>query len=146
MKLFIVFIFLFLSMTVFPGASFAETIRFIGPAVSPEVKVELADTPSKAERGLMFRKDIPEGTGMWFVFSEDAERVFWMKNVIFPLDLIFIDKGFVIRKIAKTVLPCVQEPCPRYYSDAPVRYVLEVRGGYCDRNGVKEGQKVEYVK
>ncbi|MBF0292239.1 MAG: DUF192 domain-containing protein [Nitrospinae bacterium] len=108
--------------------------------------MEVADTPSKAERGLMFRKKLDDGTGMWFIFSDDAERVFWMKNVSFPLDMIFIDKNFSIRRIVKMVPPCIQEPCPRYYSEAPVRYVLEVPGGYCERKGVKKGQKVEYVK
>lgn len=137
---------IFISITILSSPSFAETIRFIGINPSLEVKVELADTQPKAERGLMFRKAIPEGTGMWFVFRDDAERVFWMKNVIFPLDMIFIDKSFVIRKIEKTVPPCVHEPCPRYYSGVPVRYVLEVPGGYCERKGVKEGQKVEYVR
>lgn len=137
---------IFVSITIQSSSSFAETVRFIGVNPSLEVKVELADTQSKAERGLMFRKDIPEGAGMWFVFRDDAERVFWMKNVIFPLDMIFIDKGFVIRKIEKTVPPCVHEPCPRYYSGVPVRYVLEVPGGYCERKGVKEGQKVEYAR
>ena len=83
---------------------------------------------------------------MWFIFSDDAERVFWMKNVTFPLDMIFIDKSFAIRKIIRMVPPCIQEPCPRYYSGVPVRYALEVPGGYCDRKGVKEGQKVELAK
>lgn len=83
---------------------------------------------------------------MWFLFGEDSEKVFWMKNVTFPLDMIFIDASFVIRKIIRMVPPCIQEPCPRYYSGAPVRYVLEVPGGYCGSKGVKEGQKVEYTK
>jgi hypothetical protein len=142
----IVWIISFLYTLAIPIPSFAATIRFIGPALSPEVSVELADTPSKAELGLMHRKGLPEGTGMWFIFGEDAEKVFWMKNVIFPLDIIFIDKNFEIRKIAKMVPPCIQEPCPRYYSGSPARYVLEVPGGYCERKGVKEGQKVKYSK
>lgn len=146
MKLSIVLIILFLSIAVFPVSSFAETVSIIGPTPVPQVKVELADTPSKAELGLMYRKGLPEGDGMWFIFGEDAERAFWMKNVIFPLDIIFIDKNFSILKIAKMVPPCIQEPCPRYYSSAPARYVLEVPGGYCERKGVKEGQKVKYAQ
>lgn len=133
-------------ISILPNSSFAETVRFVGANPALEVKVELADTQSKAERGLMFRKDMPEGTGMWFIFGDDAERVFWMKNVIFPLDMIFIDKSFVIRKIEKMAPPCVHDPCPRYYSGGPARYVLEVPGGYCGRKGVREGQKVEYTR
>jgi hypothetical protein len=146
MKPLIALIFLSLSTALLAIPSFAQTARIIGPTPTPQVKLELADTPAKAERGLMFRKDIPEGTGMWFIFAEDAERVFWMKNVSFPLDMLFIDASFTIRKIIKMVPPCIREPCPRYYSGTPVRYVLEVPGGYCQRRDVKEGQKVEYAQ
>jgi hypothetical protein len=136
------FLFLFVQITAIH--TYAASVEFVNLNPPRTVQVDLADTPSKAERGLMFRNSLPEGSGMWFIFPDDLERVFWMKNVGFSLDIVFIDKNYVIKKIERMVPPCVKEPCPRYYSNAPVRYVLEVPGGYCGKMGVKEGQKVEY--
>jgi len=106
--------------------------------------VELAVTPQQWARGLMFRKELEPGHGMLFIFNNDERLTFWMKNVRFPIDIIFLDKDFVIRKIWKSVPPCVMEPCGTYSSGGDVRYALETEAEFCDMHGITENQKIRY--
>lgn len=118
------------------------------PEAEPSVTldVEIADSPIKWIRGLSKRETLPDGSGMFFVFEEDGLRTFWMKDVHFPIDIIFIDGDMVIKKIWKSVPPCEKEPCELYPSGGPVRYALETHAGFCDKYGVKVGQKVEFKR
>jgi len=120
--------------------SIASQVIFDGGARA--VTVEVADTPQKRTLGLMYRRPLTEDRGMWFVFPQEEALVFWMKNVSFPIDIIFIDKSLTIRYIWKSVPPCASEPCPRYPSNAPAQYVLEVISGFCEKYGIRENQKV----
>ena len=90
----------------------------------------------------MFRKKLDEGTGMWFIFSDDAERVFWMKNVSFPLDMIFISRDFKIVDI-KYAEPCIQDQCTSYVSSKLAKYVLEVNGNFTIRRDIAVGNEVK---
>ena len=63
------------------------------------LRAELADTPAKRSRGLMFRPPLPEGTGMLFLFPADRRGGFWMRDTVAPLSIAFIDAGGVIREI-----------------------------------------------
>src|SRR5512135_523644 len=79
-------------------SSFTACAAPTGPRVVLEsggkslpVAVELADTEAKRERGLMFRKELPDGRGMLFLFDEEGEHSFWMKDTLIPLDLIYVD-------------------------------------------------------
>jgi len=125
------------------SSSGAGTVSF-PDAGGASVKVEVADTPEKQTVGLMYRASLAEDRGMWFIFPDEQERVFWMKNVKFPIDIIFVDGEYKIKTIWKSVPPCVSEPCPTYHSGAAVRYVLEVVSGFCERHGVRENQLVTY--
>src|SRR5262245_26903223 len=55
-----------------------------------EVAVEVVSTPETLARGLMYRTDLADGRGMLFVFPEESDHRFWMKNTLIPLDMIFI--------------------------------------------------------
>jgi len=125
------------------SSSGAGTVSF-PDAGGASVKVEVADTPDKQTVGLMYRASLAEDRGMWFIFPEEQARAFWMKNVKFPIDIIFVDKEYKIRTIWKSVPPCAAEPCPIYHSGAAVQYVLEVVSGFCERHGVRENQRVTY--
>ncbi len=106
------------------------------------IDVEVADTGAERALGLMFRSSIPADKGMWFIFEEEAPQVFWMKNVSFPIDILFIDKDYFIRKIWRSVPPCVADPCDFYQSGVEIKYTLETAAGFCDANGIKENQRV----
>jgi uncharacterized membrane protein (UPF0127 family) len=103
------------------------------------VRVELALTREAQARGLMFRTELADGTGMLFVFDEESDRSFWMSNTPIPLDIVYIRGDGVIRTIAARTTPYSERSIP---SRGPVRYVLEVPGGWCERHGVKPGDKV----
>jgi uncharacterized membrane protein (UPF0127 family) len=107
-----------------------------------EVALEVADTPETRTRGLMYRTTLPDGSGMLFVFDEESNHEFWMKNTLIPLDMIFIAADGAIVGVAADTIPL---------STAGVgvgrrsRFVLEVPGGWAARHGVKTGDRVELV-
>lgn len=102
------------------------------------VAVELAADPASRERGLMFRQRLDEGRGMLFVFEEEEEHSFWMKNTLIPLDMIFVSaEGRVVGVVSRA------EPlslAPR--TGGRCRYVLEVPGGWAEVRGVQPGDRV----
>ncbi len=105
-----------------------------------EVVVELARTDAERERGLMFRDHLDRDQGMLFVFDEDSEHTFWMKNTLIPLDMIFIDGLGRIVGIVSRAEPLTLAP----RSAPPSRYVLEVVGGWAEEHGVKVGDTVRF--
>ncbi|VAX20346.1 hypothetical protein MNBD_NITROSPINAE02-977 [hydrothermal vent metagenome] len=114
-------------------------------ALTPQtVSVEVMSSGDQRAKGLMYRDGLEEGTGMFFVYPEEQLLAFWMKNMRFSIDIIFIDKNFVIRKIWRSVPPCVDEPCEIYQSVENVRYTLEVDAGFCEQYGVMEKQRIQY--
>ena len=91
--------------------------------------VEIADTPSKRQKGLMFRKHLCGACGMLFIFEKEEPLNFWMKNTLIPLDIVFISKDKKAVDLA-TLKPCPDEGnCPIYESKSPAQYVLEVKAG-----------------
>ena len=88
--------------------------------------VEIAETEAQREKGLMFRKKLPEGQGMLFDFHRDQEVALWMENTYIPLDMIFIRGDGRILRIAEKTEPLSTRIIP---SGGPVRAVLEVIGG-----------------
>ena len=100
--------------------------------------VEIADTPESRELGLMFRESLDKDKGMLFIFDDEAERTFWMKNTKIPLDMIFIDADNKIIHIL-TAEPCAEEPCKIYSPELPTKYVLEINAGESDKRGIKIG-------
>ena len=99
---------------------------------------EIADTPQTREKGYMFRKNIPDGTGMLFIFENDRVLNFWMKNTPTPLSIAYIDYKGVIKDIFD------MKPFDLKDITAPgyVRYALEVPQGWFERAGIKVGDKL----
>jgi len=94
--------------------------------------LELAKTEASRSKGLMFRKEVPVGKGMIFVFEKPELQTFWMKNVPIALDILFFDAaGKLINSM--TMIPeseLVQDLfLKRYASDRPSQYVVELRDG-----------------
>jgi uncharacterized protein len=102
------------------------------------VQVEVADTDPKRERGLMFRKELPDGHGMLFLFDEEGEHSFWMKDTLIPLDLIFVDASGRVTGIIAQARPLTLQP----RSGGPSRMVLEVPGGWAAAHGVRVGDRM----
>jgi uncharacterized membrane protein (UPF0127 family) len=99
------------------------------------VVVELASTPEAREQGLMFRESVPDGTGMLFVFGDEAIRGFWMRNTYVDLDIAFMDASYRVVDIQQLEAMDTEVRDSR----APFMYALEVRRGWLADHGVEVG-------
>lgn len=114
------------------------------------LKVEVADDEEERSRGLMEREELEEGRAMWFVFNEEAQRKFWMKNTKIPLDIIFFNKDKEVVSFVENMEPCLipEDPearrpnCPSYSSLEPAMYALEVPAGFVKDKVVEVGDKI----
>jgi uncharacterized membrane protein (UPF0127 family) len=105
------------------------------------VDVEVAATRDSRTRGLMWRTELAEGTGMLFLFERDQPLSFWMKNTLIPLDMIFIRSDLTIVGIVERAEPKTFSPrAPKGDS----MYVLEVPSGWTEKIGLKPGLKVTF--
>ena len=103
--------------------------------------VEIAQNDAERAKGLMFRKELPEGQGMLFDFKQDQDVAFWMKNTYIPLDMIFIRGNGTILRIEENATPLSTKNIP---SGGPVRAVLEVIGGTARKLGISAGDHVAH--
>lgn len=110
------------------------------------VQVEVEDTDNSRSQGLSGRASLAEGSGMLFVFDSPGTYGFWMKEMNFAIDIIFIDASGVVVTIAKDASPSGyhQNPPQVFYPYLPVQYVLEVSAGFAAQHGVMVGQKVTF--
>ena len=110
------------------------------------VNALVADTPQKQEKGLMFVKDLPENKGMLFVFNQEEEQAFWMKNTLIDLDIVFIGPDKRVTSVAEQV--------PHSYTYTPDsdvaralgqgQYVLELAAKTAAGHGVKPGAQLSF--
>jgi uncharacterized membrane protein (UPF0127 family) len=108
-------------------------------AAAVDITVEIARTDEERAKGLMYRKQLPDGEGMLFVFDRDQQLSFWMKNTIIPLSIAFISSdGHIIeiKDMQPNDLNSVQ-------SSRSVRYALEAPQGWFGRVNVKPGDIVK---
>lgn len=98
--------------------------------------LEVADTFASRETGLQNRSSLPNRGGMIFVFPGNEPRIFWMKNTLIELDIIFLDSAGVVQSFVTRVPPGTI----RLY--APARYVIELQGGTSEELGLWPGDKV----
>jgi hypothetical protein len=101
--------------------------------------VELADNDAERAKGLMYRKELPEGQGMLFDFHREQDVSFWMQNTYISLDMIFIRGDGRILRIAENTEPLSTRLIP---SGGPVRAVLEIIGGSARKLGIAPGDRV----
>jgi uncharacterized membrane protein (UPF0127 family) len=106
-----------------------------------EVRVEVADDLFERARGLMYRTALGVNRGMLFVYPDERELSFWMKNTLIPLSIAFIDSERRIVDI-QDMKPLDDKP-PSYVSADPAQYALEVNQGFFEKRGVKVGDRVE---
>jgi uncharacterized protein len=105
------------------------------------IDVEIADTQPARELGLMHRESLGADEGMVFVFDEDVEGGFWMKNTLIPLSIAYYDaEGRIVRIM--DMEPCRADPCPVYDPGVPYRGALEVNKGAFARWGVVAGDRL----
>jgi uncharacterized protein len=109
--------------------------------------VEVRDSEDERGLGLSYRESMPQDQGMAFIFEAPGQFSFWMKGMQFPLDMIWVREGRVI-DVSENVPP------PQNDLDTPVTVrpsgevdmVIEVNGGWVEKNGVEVGDEVEMVE
>ncbi len=102
------------------------------------VNAEIAEKAEDRNRGFMERKNIPDGTGMLFIFDRDQILSFWMKNTPHPLSIAYIDSKGQIRDI----FDMTPFSTASIISTSSVRYALEVPQGWFKKNGITKGDTV----
>jgi uncharacterized membrane protein (UPF0127 family) len=111
------------------------------------IKVDIADNVTLQTKGLSGRSILNENEGMLFVFPDNKIRYFWMKDMLFPIDIIWITKEGKIVDIEKNApKPEANTPdykLPIYTSPEPVSYVLEVNAGFSERHNIAANDIVQ---
>ncbi len=101
---------------------------------------DIADTPSLQERGLSYRKTLNPQTGMIFIFDRPAPYQFWMKDMNFPIDIVWLDTEGIVIHIEHSVAPSTY---PTLFGPSKsARYVLEFLSGNAHKLGLQLGYKV----
>lgn len=104
------------------------------------VHVQLAQTQSEKERGLMGVTALTDQEGMLFLWQEEGSYPFWMKGTLIPLDIVWIQADGTIVDIA-TLQPCQADPCPAHFPAGNASYVLETNAGLMTKWGAKVGDR-----
>ncbi|MDD3399471.1 MAG: DUF192 domain-containing protein [Candidatus Paceibacterota bacterium] len=105
--------------------------------------IEIASTPKERSTGLMFRESLPKNEGMLFVFEKEGSYSFWMKNVIIPLDIIWMDKEGRVAYIAENLQPDSGLHYETVNPGQRAKYVLEINGGLAAQIGLTVGDMIE---
>lgn len=106
------------------------------------IEVEVADNLLTRKQGLSDREALGEDQGMLFIYTEAGNYSFWMKDMKFPIDIIWIDENYKVIDITKNILP---DTFPQSFQPAyPVKYVLEVNANWADRNFIRVGDLVSF--
>lgn len=116
-----------------------QTVK-IGQA---KISVEIADSLDEKIKGLSGRKKFPENYGMLFVFEKPDYYSFWMKDMLIPLDFIWINNGQVV-EITQNVKPEDYQPPKILVPQQKVEAVLEIKGGLAQKLNIKVGDKVVF--
>lgn len=109
---------------------------------SARFRVEIAQTSQEREQGLMYRRELPPDQGMLFI-QPPNRAIFWMKNTLIPLDILYFDTNGWLSQIEASARPCMTPTCPLYPSDRDdIRYILELNAGEAARRGIRVGDRL----
>ncbi|OQX77253.1 MAG: hypothetical protein B6D64_08545 [Bacteroidetes bacterium 4484_276] len=107
------------------------------------IAIEIADDDYSRQMGLMYRYYIPDTVGMLFIFPDETQRSFWMKNTPSSLDIIYANKQKEIVRVWENTFPYSEKSIP---SGDKAKYVIEVGAGFCSRHGISTNNKFEYIQ
>ena len=106
---------------------------------------DIAENSTQKSKGLSVKDTLHEDEGMLFLFSTSSEHAFWMKNMKFPIDIIWISKHHEVIHIEHSLEPCVQDSfCPTYKPDKDSLYVLETVAGFAQKHNVTVNDFVDF--
>ena len=112
-----------------------------------ELRVYLAVTNDQQIKGLSVKDHLKENEGMLFVYQQPSRQGFWMKDMKFPIDIIWLDNNGTVVYIKNSLQPCIMTfafLCPTYTPDKDSLYVLETRSGFSKKHGIKIGTHADF--
>jgi uncharacterized membrane protein (UPF0127 family) len=112
-----------------------------------ELRVYLAVTNDQQIKGLSVKDHLKENEGMLFVYEQPSRQGFWMKDMKFPIDIIWLDNNGTVVYIKNSLQPCIMTfafLCPTYTPDKDSLYVLETGSGFSKKHGIKIGTHADF--
>ncbi len=106
---------------------------------------DVAATETQRTKGLAVKDHLNENESMLFVFPSESNQAFWMKDMKFPIDIIWMNANKTVVHVEHSLDPCPAIGyCKTYSPGANSLYVLETVAGFADRHGVTNGIKMEF--
>jgi uncharacterized membrane protein (UPF0127 family) len=134
-------IFLLLALIIAGGCQRQPRVQITTQTGStPSFHVEIADNEVSREQGLQYRESLDKDKGMLFVFPNEQQVTFWMKNTSIPLDMVFINSDLKVVGIIPNATPFSLAPLA---VSSPSLYVLEINGGVAQIAGIHTGDQVK---
>ena len=130
----------------FPPCPDFTTQRLI--IASKEITVALADSPAKRMHGLSSCPAIPENSGMYFILGKAHNTAFWMKDMLAPLDIVWVKDNVVTWVVPAAPIPSPgqsDDTLTKYTSPSPVDAVLELPAGQAQTHGIKIGTTIKPI-
>ena len=110
---------------------------------------DLAVSAEERVQGLSGRPSLNTHRAMLFVYEEDAPRTFWMPDMHFPLDMVWIRSDCIVDGVTSDVpnppADTPRDELPRYPSTGPVRFILEINAGQAAAHGIVPGSPVQFA-
>ena len=112
-----------------------------------ELTAYMAITNDQQVKGLSVKDHLKENEGMLFVYEQPSRQGFWMKDMKFPIDIIWLDNNGTVVYIKNSLQPCIMTfafLCPTYTPDKDSLYVLETGSGFSKKHGIKIGTHADF--
>ena len=110
-----------------------------------ELTTDLAITADQKAEGLAVKDHLKENEGMLFVSEQSSRQSFWMKDMKFAIDIIWLDSNRVVVHIEHNLQPCVSDlDCPLYSPDKNALYILETVAGFSQKHNVNTGTQMDF--
>ena len=123
------------------GACAPDRVDLRGDWGQAQFSVDVADDNEERARGLMFVESMPTSRGMLFVYDRPQRAVFWMRNTLIPLDMIFADRTGKITHVHSNAIPLDETGID---GGNDVAFVLEINGGLAERMGIAVGSELRH--
>lgn len=113
------------------------------------IKLEIADSQKEWSKGLSGRDSLESNSGMLFIFDKhDIRPSFWMKDMHFAIDIIWINDGKIVDITKEAPYPADETPdyqLPLYTPSQAIDYVLEVNSGFTDAHNIQIGNHITFT-
>ncbi|MDB5259305.1 MAG: hypothetical protein JWO73_513 [Candidatus Taylorbacteria bacterium] len=120
-------------------------------AVVPLESVLIADTQALKELGLGRRDSLDQRTGMLFIFDQPGRHGFWMKDMRFPIDIVWLDENLIVTHVEENISPATYDSAKPSASkifdpEQKSSFVLEVSAGIARKNNYTEGNSLGFLR